>query len=288
MHTRHLTLLLLCLLWAAPALAAPTLALDCPAEVPEGTAFTATLRSSAPLGHVDFTWLGNTVRAATAPVGDGHAATVLLGMGMKERLEGAEHTLTVDAAGQSLTRAVRRAPKAYPEQRLKVARKYTSLSEENLARYRREKKDILAALSTVSPEARWTLPLAYPSAREVPVTSPFGLRRFFNGEPRAPHSGLDLGMPQGAEVRCLAAGRVLLAADHFFSGNCVYVDHGQGVVSMYLHLSKVLVEPGQELAAGAPVGLVGSTGRVTGPHLHLGLSVLGQRVDPAPLLASPQ
>ncbi|NHZ47213.1 M23 family metallopeptidase, partial [Nitratidesulfovibrio liaohensis] len=111
-----------------------------------------------------------------------------------------------------------------------------------------------------------------------------GLRRVFNGEPRAPHRGLDLRGEAGEPVTACAAGRVVLAENHYFAGNSVYIDHGMGVVSMYFHLSALDVAPGQMVAQGQVIGKVGSTGRVTGPHLHFGMAVLGDMVDPQVLL----
>ncbi|MBG3878486.1 M23 family metallopeptidase, partial [Desulfovibrio oxamicus] len=116
------------------------------------------------------------------------------------------------------------------------------------------------------------------------VSSLFGLRRVFNGEPRAPHRGLDLRGEAGELVKACAAGRVALAENHYFAGNSVYIDHGMGVVSMYFHLSAMDVTPGQMVAQGQLIGRVGSTGRVTGPHLHFGMAVLGDMVDPQVLL----
>lgn len=113
------------------------------------------------------------------------------------------------------------------------------------------------------------------------LSSPFGLRRFFNGEARNPHSGLDFAVPAGTPVTAPAAGRVVLVGDYFFNGRTVFLDHGQGMISMFCHLSEIDVKVGDELARGAPVGKVGATGRATGPHLHWNVSLNNVRVDPA-------
>jgi murein DD-endopeptidase MepM/ murein hydrolase activator NlpD len=112
----------------------------------------------------------------------------------------------------------------------------------------------------------------------------FGHRRIFNDQPRAPHSGTDLAASTGTAVGSSNAGRVVLAKNLFFSGNAVFVDHGLGLFSVYLHLSRIDVEVGEMVAPGQIIGLVGATGRVTGPHLHWGVRVLGARIDPFSLL----
>lgn len=109
----------------------------------------------------------------------------------------------------------------------------------------------------------------------------FGSRRIFNGQPRSPHSGMDIPAASGTPVKATAKGRVLHVDDFFFSGNVIYVDHGAGVISLYAHLSKVLVQPGEEVQAGNVIGEVGSTGRATGPHLHWSVYLNGAAVDPA-------
>lgn len=114
-----------------------------------------------------------------------------------------------------------------------------------------------------------------------PLSSRFGVRRFFNGEERNPHSGLDFAVPAGTPIKTPANGKVILTGNYFFNGNTVFVDHGQGFISMFCHLSKIDVKPGQVLTRGAVVGKVGSTGRATGPHMHWNVSLNDARVDPA-------
>ncbi|MFC6475415.1 peptidoglycan DD-metalloendopeptidase family protein [Pseudomonas asuensis] len=113
------------------------------------------------------------------------------------------------------------------------------------------------------------------------LSSPFGLRRFFNGQERNPHSGLDFAVPAGTPIKAPAAGKVILIGDYFFNGRTVFVDHGQGFISMFCHMSKVNVKLGQDVPRGGVVGFVGSTGRATGPHMHWNVSLNDARVDPA-------
>ncbi|BDU74239.1 peptidoglycan DD-metalloendopeptidase family protein [Mesoterricola silvestris] len=183
----------------------------------------------------------------------------------------------VDAAGAPVPFTIR--DKRYPEQHVTLKNtRQVNPSPEDEARIARE-----AALSKPAwvawPEGLTpTLEFQRPTAGAL--TSSFGLRRFFNGEPRAPHSGLDIKAGAGQLVRAPAAGVVVLTGDFFFSGNAVYLAHGEGVVSLFAHLSKVLVKEGQVLKPGDPLGRVGSTGRATGPHLHWSLSLNNARIDP--------
>ncbi len=117
------------------------------------------------------------------------------------------------------------------------------------------------------------------------MLSPFGLRRFFNGQPRSPHSGIDLRAKDGTPIKSPNNGRIALVRDCYLSGNTVVVDHGGGLFTLYAHLSRVNVKQGQMVKKGEVIGLAGSTGRVTGPHLHWGVSLMGMRVDPQQFMA---
>ncbi len=172
----------------------------------------------------------------------------------------------------------------YPVQRLDIPDdSKVHLSAEDAARAARESERV-AALWDLRTPRRFTLPLTPPLA-DLPAGGRFGSRRILNGEPRSPHTGTDYAVAAGTPVRAVAAGRVVLAEEHFFSGRSVFVDHGDGLISMYFHLSGVAVAPGDAVEAGEILGLVGATGRATGPHLHFGLRWRGARVDPAELLA---
>jgi murein DD-endopeptidase MepM/ murein hydrolase activator NlpD len=169
--------------------------------------------------------------------------------------------------------------KQYASQSLKVAPKQVNLSKADLARVARERVVIDRAMSTWSNRQPESLSLTQP----VPGvrSSSFGLRRIFNGESRNPHSGMDIAAPTGTPVLVPIAGTVIETGEFFFNGNAVFVDHGRGLISMYCHLSAIDVKPGQQVVAGTKLGLVGMTGRVTGPHLHWGLSLNRAWVDPA-------
>jgi murein DD-endopeptidase MepM/ murein hydrolase activator NlpD len=118
-----------------------------------------------------------------------------------------------------------------------------------------------------------------------PTGSGFGLRRILNGLPRSLHAGIDFRSPRGRTVRAAGTGRVVFAGDLFFTGRTVILDHGEGLYTLYAHLEKVICRVGQELGTSEPLGMVGSSGRATGPHLHWGARLRGDRIDPLALVA---
>lgn len=118
------------------------------------------------------------------------------------------------------------------------------------------------------------------------ISGIFGLRRFFNNQPRRPHSGLDIAAPEGTPIKAVESGKVIEAGDFFFSGNVVYIDHGQGLITLYAHMHSINVKVGDMIQRGQVIGTVGETGRVTGPHLHL--SVIANQTLVDPLLFLPQ
>jgi murein DD-endopeptidase MepM/ murein hydrolase activator NlpD len=173
--------------------------------------------------------------------------------------------------------------KQFPTTQLTVEDRYVELSAEDATRASREAQETDAIYATLTPESYWSEPFVAPidGARDG---RNFGHRRVFNGRPRARHSGADLRADVGTPVYAANRGRVVLAQNLFYSGNAVFIDHGLGLYSIYLHLSKIEVAPGTIVERGQRLGLAGATGRVTGPHLHWGVRIVDARVDPFSLL----
>lgn len=172
---------------------------------------------------------------------------------------------------------------AYPVQRLSVPRSFTDLDAPTLDRIAREKAVLDRLWEVATPTRLWRQAFRAPLAEPARGTG-FGLKRIINGDPRAPHTGVDFAVPAGTPVAASNAGLVALAEEHFFGGRSVILDHGEGLYTMYFHLQESLVRPGQHVTQGEPIGRVGSTGRATGPHLHWGVRLYGARINPDDLL----
>ncbi|MFT5561507.1 MAG: murein DD-endopeptidase MepM/ murein hydrolase activator NlpD [Candidatus Azotimanducaceae bacterium] len=170
------------------------------------------------------------------------------------------------------------ADKTYREQRLTIENKRKVNPYANdMPRINADKKEMTTAFvnfALILPDIEFDLPV------QGPISSPFGLKRFLNDQARSPHSGLDIAADEGTPIVAPAAGVVTATGDYFFNGKTVLVDHGQGLISMYCHMSQVDVAVGDKVERGEVLGEVGMTGRVTGPHLHWGVSLNNARVDP--------
>ena len=172
----------------------------------------------------------------------------------------------------------------YPEQRLRTTnRRMVNPDPADLERINRETATMRAAYALRTPVTASPVPFLKPV--EGRHSSVFGLRRFWNDQPRSPHSGLDIAANTGTPIESPAPGTVVVTGDYFFNGNTVLVDHGGGLVTMYCHMHTIAVQEGQAVARGEVLGQVGATGRSTGPHLHWSVSLGGVRVDPERMMA---
>lgn len=170
----------------------------------------------------------------------------------------------------------------YPKITVKVAKQYTEPSPQQLTAISADKDVKSKVFEAVSPQRLWDGRFVSPVS--APVSDVFGTARVFNEQVQSRHQGLDFAVPPGTDVHAINSGVVLLARPMFFEGDCVVIDHGQGLLSLYLHLSEFKVKEGQEVRAGELIALSGGTGRATGPHLHLAVRWQGIYVSPSILL----
>jgi murein DD-endopeptidase MepM/ murein hydrolase activator NlpD len=209
------------------------------------------------------------------------SCAALVGVDLDHRA--GRYAIEVEAGdGERLQGALDVEAREFPEERLTVPKTYTEPDAPTLRRIAREQRLLAALWSASVPQRLWSGSFARPT--DGPAGSPFGLRRFFNGEPRSPHAGIDFRAPQGTPVYAANRGRVALARELFFTGNTVVIDHGCGVFTLYVHLSKLAVRRGALVEKGQTIGNVGMTGRATGPHLHFAARIGEARIDPAALL----
>ncbi len=182
------------------------------------------------------------------------------------------------ASGLSLNTKITVKYKKYDEQHLSIKNKRkvnpNADDSKRIASERKRKIKAKKQYSETEPKVDFIWPV---TGR---ISSIFGLRRFFNEQERRPHSGLDIAASEGTPIKAAASGTVLDAGDFFFSGNMIYIDHGQGIISLYAHLSKISVKPGDVVRQGDIIGEVGQTGRVTGPHLHFAVYANQALIDP--------
>ena len=189
--------------------------------------------------------------------------------------------------GTRTVKALNVAPRTYQVQRIDglPSRQVTPTKPEDLKRIREDNARIAAVRKLDSGRSDFASGFQWPATG--PISGVFGSRRILNGKPRNPHNGIDIAAPRGSTVTAAADGTVVLVhPDMFFTGKTVMIDHGHGLSSVYVHMDEILVSQGQRVTKGTPIGIVGKTGRTTGPHLHWGGSLFETHLDPA-LLAGP-
>lgn len=259
----------LCVALCLSAHAAPTLPPDMP--VPGGVAV-ITLPDG--VKHDSVTYRDKPV--ATVAIDQRWIAVVGIPLDAKP----GEHILSAQASdGKMHSVAFAVKEKTYRTQHLTIKdkRKVEPLPQD-MERINRELRLMETAYNTFTPAA--TVPFVLTEPTPGTRSDSFGSRRVFNGQPRNAHSGMDIAAPEGTPINAPADGTVVLVGDFFFNGNSVFVDHGQGMITMYCHLSRIDVKKGQPVKQGAVLGLVGKTGRATGAHLHFSVSLNDARVDP--------
>jgi len=218
-------------------------------------------------------------RVAVVPFQDSWLALAGIGLSKKP----GEYQFSIRRSdGLTVNSTVAVKYKAYDEQRLTIKNKRkvnpNKQDSERIAAESVRKRKARTHFSDDIPQIDFIWPV---TGR---ISSIFGLRRFFNEQERRPHSGLDIAAAEGTPIKATASGTVIDAGDFFFSGNMVYIDHGQGIISLYAHLSEIGVKPGQQVQQGDIIGKVGQTGRVTGPHLHFAVYANQALIDPVYML----
>ncbi|MHB8742636.1 MAG: peptidoglycan DD-metalloendopeptidase family protein [Sulfuricaulis sp.] len=240
--------------------------------VPGGIAIIPILPDSKPIPVARFE--GN--RVLTILHGDQWEAVV----GLPLTLAPGPQIITVDIGqGQMREYPFTVRSKEYAAQYLTLKNKrMVEPTAQDLVRIKHDQEIIHGAFTTWTDRPLSSLQFRLPLSGRL--SSVFGLRRFFNNQPRQPHSGIDIAAPEGTPVVAPLAGTVLVTGEYFFNGKTIFIDHGQGLISMFNHLSRITVEPGTPVDQGQKIGEVGMTGRVTGPHLHWSVSLNDSRVDP--------
>lgn len=281
-----------CALWAAAPSHAqaqpPTMTVSHQARALQpGEVIVLRISASVPLKHARVSGVGRDAEAVRVMAAGDAGEVWQAVLGIDVEVEPGTATILVSAASTSgsamtMPHVVRVEPRAFTQRRLRVAPKYVSPPADVQARIAREAVRLKAIYATESREFLCMPPFALPVPHRN--NSPFGAQSIYNGQVRGRHLGVDFSSPAGAPVHAPAPGRVVLVDDLYYTGGTVVIDHGQGVHSIFAHLSRQTVQEGARVSTGDVVGDVGSTGRSTGPHLHWSLRVGGARVDPLSLV----
>ncbi|WP_415718660.1 M23 family metallopeptidase [Maridesulfovibrio sp.] len=273
-----LTLLIL-LVCASSAFASVYLAY--PKKVGLGEPFMVRVTSDKPFSSVEINWKGKSVNPEIRNWKGRSVALAMLGTDVLSDKPGRDKIVIKTVSNgeeRNFGRTVRIQKKKYKIQRLTLPEKMVTPPKEVYEKIARDRKEVNAAKATMSAERKWYVPFNRPT--KGAQSSPYGAQRILNGKPKNPHRGLDFRGAKGTSVKAMADGKVVLVGNHYYAGNSIYVDHGNGVVTMYFHLSRIDVKEGDMVERGQLLGGIGSTGRVTGPHLHMSVSVQGKLVDP--------
>jgi murein DD-endopeptidase MepM/ murein hydrolase activator NlpD len=252
-------------------------ATDVPATVKPGDLFVLRLQPGRTAAESAL-FLGKTYPPLTVPGERGEV--FLLGVDL-DAVPGKSKIVVSRKGGAREQFKITIVKRAFPEERLTLPPTMVTPPKELEERIAREQALASEVYRTSAAAKLWER--GFVPALEQKAAGNFGRRRILNGLPKSPHAGQDYTAPAGTPVKAVAGGTVRLAGDFYYSGLTILVDHGAGLVSQYLHLEKMLVAEGDTVSAGQVIGRVGSTGRATGPHLHLGVRLYEQRVDPEKL-----
>ena len=275
---------LLPLLYPAPLPAKPTIQVSfTPETVKQGDVLLIIVKTGPEIHEISGILFDKTIHFYRNPERDAYTALA----GIDLNTDPKRYNLTIsleDKSGGIIKKDVEIevASADFRTQNLTLPKEKVDLDEETLKRVNFEKEEIDKIWDISTADPLWNGNFIRPA--EGVIDDNFGFRRIINGEPRSPHTGVDIDAPEGAPVYAANQGRVVFTGDQFFSGKGLVIDHGLGLLTMYFHLSEILVPVGEEVRKGQVIARVGKTGRATGPHLHWGLRLNGARVNPASVL----
>lgn len=254
-----------------------------PHALTNGSPVLFAMKPSAKVHEVSGVWMGHSVSFFQSTVNKGWYGLAAIPLTTKAGAYELRVTQTLASGAKvELARKIRVANAPYPKITVKVAKKFTEPSPDQLTAISADKSLKANVFGTVTTDRLWAGEFVAPVSD--PISDIFGTARVFNNQVQSRHQGLDFAAPPGTEVHAINSGVVILARPMFFEGNCVVIDHGQGLLSLYLHLSAFKVKEGEKVHTGETVALSGGTGRATGPHLHLAIRWQGIYLSPDILL----
>jgi murein DD-endopeptidase MepM/ murein hydrolase activator NlpD len=259
-----------------------TVSLDFRALYP-GEVVRIIVHTSSPVKNIQAQFSGNKYTFGASANPNEYLVLIGLDLGLKAGTYSIVITpVYADGSYEKVVREMLIVAKEFPVKKLWVNEKYVTPPPAVLSRIRDESELLSEIYGIFTPQWLGEGSFIVPSAGKVVPN--FGERRIFNNQPRSPHGGVDISSPYGAPVVASNSGKVVLVSQLYYAGNTVIIDHGLGVFTLYLHLSKFRVKRGDSVEKGQVIGEIGATGRVTGPHLHWGVKIGGSRVDPFSLL----
>lgn len=269
----------LCILgFVRESIAAPTIVV--PKVIEDGVPFFVKVEDTTPV-MVSLTWRGKTYSINALRAKGKYSAIAMLALPVDTA--SGNHLLDLTVNGKKTSYSLASTKRTYRTQNLNVQQSYVVPPQKEMAKINKDIAERKAILATNSPVRMWS---ETGWSRPAPgvLTSPFGARRVYNGQPRNPHNALDFKAATGEPIVAVAPGKVIFAGNQYFTGNTIYIDHGQGVITGYAHLSAIHVKKGDSIKAKQKIGLAGATGRVTGPHLHFTMYSYGTAIDATHLL----
>lgn len=282
-HIYHTLFFLFSFLFLTEIAVSSPLKIQAPHKTQQGTAVMVTVISTIPDSNAIILWLNKSISVPFTKKGRHWEAQTLLPIPVDMKKS---ENISVRTSTNYIEKTIHIKKVHWPKQHITLAKKtqkYATPSKKLIARLENERNMMEEALSDISCNQYWSKPFIRP-VKGV-ITSPFGGQRIFNGKPCSYHQGVDLRGAVGTPIKAMAAGKITLSADLYYLGKAVFINHGQGIYTLYGHMSRRDVNVGDMVKAGQQIGLVGVTGRTTGPHLHFGLKILGHPVDPISLFS---